>query len=156
LQQSLSGNAHIAIICTISPTLRCAEESNNTLKFGSRAKLIKMDAKVNETMDDKTLLKAYRREIDELREKLALMENLVQAPQLRKSNSKKKAPTPRHVNPYSEHDDDDNVSASSSSSDSKSSDDEKEGSGQQALLLQVCLFPIVLLSIGYLMVRLYR
>lgn len=79
LQQPLSGNAYIIIVCTISPSLRCAEESHNTLKFGSRAKLIKVDAKVNESMDDKTLLRAYRKEIDDLRKKLALLENKLES-----------------------------------------------------------------------------
>ena len=77
LQTALSGNSLISIICTISPTLRCAEESNNTLKFASRAKTIRMEARVNESMDDKTLLRAYRQEIEELKAKLAAMESII-------------------------------------------------------------------------------
>ncbi len=42
----------------------------NTLKFASRAKLIKTSAKVNEVVDDKTLLRVYREEIEQLRAKL--------------------------------------------------------------------------------------
>jgi hypothetical protein len=56
LESALDGNAHIAIVCTVSPALRCAEESLNTLKFAGRAKLIKMAARVNEVLDAKTLL----------------------------------------------------------------------------------------------------
>lgn len=65
------------IICTISPTLRCQDESLNTLKFASRAKKIKVEAKVNEVSDDKTLLRQYRQEIEALKAKLAEMETLV-------------------------------------------------------------------------------
>jgi centromeric protein E len=35
LQDPLSGNSVIAIICTISTSLRCADETNNTLKFAA-------------------------------------------------------------------------------------------------------------------------
>ena len=77
MQPSLSGNSLIVVVCTISPTVRCAEESHNTLKFAQRAKKIKMTARVNEVIDDKTLLRAYRAEIELLRAKLeaALEEN---------------------------------------------------------------------------------
>ncbi|KAI7889463.1 kinesin motor domain-containing protein, partial [Mucor mucedo] len=46
LQASLSGNARIAIICTINPTLSSKDESLNTLRFAQRAKLIKTAAKM--------------------------------------------------------------------------------------------------------------
>mmetsp|Transcript_3712 Transcript_3712/g.5745 ORF Transcript_3712/g.5745 Transcript_3712/m.5745 type:complete len:849 (-) Transcript_3712:32-2578(-) len=78
MQTALSGNALITIICTISPTIRCVEETSNTLKFATRAKRIKMEAGVNETMDDKTLLRAYRVEIEQLKAKLADMESMMQ------------------------------------------------------------------------------
>lgn len=74
LESALDGNARISIICTISPTVKCMEETNNTLKFGTRAKAIKINAKVNENMDDKALLRVYREEIEQLRLKLRMME----------------------------------------------------------------------------------
>jgi hypothetical protein len=74
LETALDGNGKIAIVCTISPTLRCVEETANTLKFGVRAKLIQMHAKINETVDDKTLLRAYREEIEQLKQKLRELE----------------------------------------------------------------------------------
>ena len=46
MEHSLSGNAHIVVICTISHTQRCVEETHNTLKFAARAKKVKMEAKV--------------------------------------------------------------------------------------------------------------
>lgn len=67
----------ICIICTISPTKRCADESHNTLKFASRAKRITVEAKVNETFDEKALLRKYREEIDTLQAKLKEMEVMV-------------------------------------------------------------------------------
>jgi centromeric protein E len=74
LQSSLSGNAKIAVICTVSPTLRCVDEKHNTLRFATRAKRITTHACVNELMDDKTLLKAYKLEINSLKARLAAME----------------------------------------------------------------------------------
>ena len=74
LQSSLSGSARIAIICTVSPTLQCVEESHNTLKFAARAKSIKTSANINEMMDDKTLLRAYKIEIHSLKARLAAVE----------------------------------------------------------------------------------
>jgi hypothetical protein len=72
LQEPLSGNALIAVICTMSPALRCADESNNTLRFATRAKKVQMaKAAINEDVDDKALLKAYRQEIEMLKAKLA-------------------------------------------------------------------------------------
>jgi hypothetical protein len=58
--------------------VKCFEESNNTLKFATRAKKIKMEARVNETVDDKTLLRAYRLEIEQLKAKLAEVESVMQ------------------------------------------------------------------------------
>lgn len=78
LQEPLSGNSMVCIICTVSPSIRCAEESHNTLKFASRAKRIAVDAKVNESFDEKALLRKYREEIDTLTAKLAEMESMVQ------------------------------------------------------------------------------
>lgn len=70
LQPSLSGNARIAIVCTISPTTGCFEESHNTLKFADRAKAITNRAKLNEVLDDKALIKIYRDKISQLKRRL--------------------------------------------------------------------------------------
>jgi centromeric protein E len=89
LQQSLSGNAQIAVICTVSPTLRCVDESHNTLKFAARAKKIKTSATINELIDDKTLLRAYKMEIHLLKVRLAAMEGQPRDNSLRPSDSNK-------------------------------------------------------------------
>lgn len=71
LQSSLSGNAKISVICTISPTQYAYEESVNTLKFAQRVKKVVTRASTHEIMDDKALLQKYRMEIMELKAKLA-------------------------------------------------------------------------------------
>lgn len=70
LQPSLGANAQTCIICNISPTLSNLEESHNTLKFAMRAKKIQQNARITEVADEKTLLRSYREEIEELKRQL--------------------------------------------------------------------------------------
>ncbi|GES75817.1 P-loop containing nucleoside triphosphate hydrolase protein [Rhizophagus clarus] len=70
LQNSLSGNARVSVICTISPSVINLEESQNTLKFAARVKKVVTKAHTNAVMDDKALLQKYRLEIEELKAKL--------------------------------------------------------------------------------------
>lgn len=70
LQPSLSGNARVAVICTIAPNSGNFEESSNTLKFAARTKKVVTKAGINELIDDKALLQVYRGEITELKSKL--------------------------------------------------------------------------------------
>ncbi|KAJ3016780.1 NADH-ubiquinone oxidoreductase chain 1 [Thoreauomyces humboldtii] len=70
LQSSLSGNARISVICTISPAGPNAEETQNTLKFASRVKKVTVNAQANRIVDEKALLQKYKQEIDELRQEL--------------------------------------------------------------------------------------
>ncbi|GJJ76393.1 centromeric protein E [Entomortierella parvispora] len=72
LQSSLSGNARVSVICTISPSFMNVEESHNTLKFAARVKKVVTKAHTNQVMDDKALLEKYRREISELKAQLLL------------------------------------------------------------------------------------
>ncbi|KAF9195125.1 hypothetical protein BGZ51_004552 [Haplosporangium sp. Z 767] len=72
LQSSLSGNARVSVICTISPSFLNVEESHNTLKFAARVKKVVTKAQTNQVMDDKALLEKYRREISELKAQLML------------------------------------------------------------------------------------
>eukprot|EP01137_Pigoraptor_chileana_P022170 Opistho-2@86808 len=92
LQNSLTGNARIAVVCTISPTGSCNEESLNTLKFAQRAKKITTSAKFNEVADESALLQKYRQEIMELKERLRSLEGLgaaeVELQALKRENSK--------------------------------------------------------------------
>lgn len=52
LQESLGGNAKLAMVCAISPSLSCKSETFSTLRFAQRAKAIKNKAVVNEVMQD--------------------------------------------------------------------------------------------------------
>eukprot|EP00543_Licmophora_paradoxa_P006212 CAMPEP_0202446210 /NCGR_PEP_ID=MMETSP1360-20130828/4786_1 /ASSEMBLY_ACC=CAM_ASM_000848 /TAXON_ID=515479 /ORGANISM="Licmophora paradoxa, Strain CCMP2313" /LENGTH=693 /DNA_ID=CAMNT_0049062653 /DNA_START=148 /DNA_END=2229 /DNA_ORIENTATION=- len=51
LQPHLSGNAQLAVICCVSPSPNCLEETRSTLRFASRAKLVQCKAQVNESID---------------------------------------------------------------------------------------------------------
>lgn len=73
LQEPLSGNALVAIICTISPSAKCAEESANTMRFASRAKKVSLSASVNEG-EGNMLIRQYEQEIQNLRAKILQME----------------------------------------------------------------------------------
>ncbi|KAI3926204.1 hypothetical protein MKW98_028340 [Papaver atlanticum] len=68
LQESLGGNARLAMICAISPVLSCKNETLSTLRFAQRAKAIKNKATVNEVMqDDVNVLREVIRQLkDEL------------------------------------------------------------------------------------------
>ncbi|KAF5194421.1 Kinesin, partial [Thalictrum thalictroides] len=68
LQESLGGNAKLAMICAISPAQSCKSETLSTLRFAQRAKTIKNKAVVNEvTQDDVNVLREVIRQLkDEL------------------------------------------------------------------------------------------
>eukprot|EP01134_Creolimax_fragrantissima_P004846 CFRG4846T1 len=72
LQNSLTGNAKIAIITTINPTKKCFDESKKSLLFAQRAKKIKTEAQIN-SLDD-SILQQYKDEIKALQMKLELYE----------------------------------------------------------------------------------
>ncbi|BFG15554.1 hypothetical protein CerSpe_018280 [Prunus speciosa] len=68
LQESLGGNAKLAMVCAISPTQSCKSETFSTLRFAQRAKAIKNKAVVNEvTQEDVNHLREVIRQLrDEL------------------------------------------------------------------------------------------
>ncbi|KAM1217168.1 hypothetical protein ACFX2I_013389 [Malus domestica] len=70
LQESLGGNAKLAMVCAISPTQGCKSETFSTLRFAQRAKAIKNKAVVNEVMqeDVNQLREVIRQLRDELRQ----------------------------------------------------------------------------------------
>lgn len=83
LQPSLSGNgAKVAIICTVTPASAQQEETNNTLKFATRAKRIEIKTSRNEIMDDKSLIKRYQMEIADLKRQLEVLAMQREAPQM--------------------------------------------------------------------------
>jgi len=71
LQTSLSGDARVAVICTITLSRSHAAETLSTLKFGRRCKMVVTKAQRHTEINDKALLEKYRQELDMLRSQLA-------------------------------------------------------------------------------------
>ncbi|VVA94014.1 unnamed protein product [Arabis nemorensis] len=71
LQDSLGGNSKTMIIANASPSVSCAAETLNTLKFAQRAKLIQNNAVINEDFNGDVL--ELRRQIRLLKEELSLL-----------------------------------------------------------------------------------
>lgn len=70
LEDSLGGNCRTTMMAMISPALEAMLESLSTLKFANRAKNIKNEARINEDLDQKSLLRKYERELKRLRAEL--------------------------------------------------------------------------------------
>ncbi|KAL4251230.1 Kinesin-like protein [Abortiporus biennis] len=71
LQPSLSGDARISVVCTINPSKDAIPESTSTLQFAQRIKKVQLHAQKKEVVDTDALLERYRKEIEELKQKLA-------------------------------------------------------------------------------------
>ena len=71
LEDSLGGNCKTTMMAMISPTHEAFAESVSTLKFATRAKKIKNEAKINEDVDQRALLRKYEVELRKLKEQLA-------------------------------------------------------------------------------------
>ena len=67
LEDSLGGNCKTTMVAMISPSYDSFNESLSTLKFATRAKKVKNEAKINEDMDNKALLRKYELELKKLR-----------------------------------------------------------------------------------------
>lgn len=67
LQPSLSGDALISVICTVSPSLLNQAESLSTLSFASGLKKVLLRAQRKELVDPQALIQQYQNEIAELR-----------------------------------------------------------------------------------------
>jgi len=59
LEDSLGGNCRTTMMAMVSPALEAMVETLSTLKFANRAKNIKNEARVNEDIDQKSLLRKY-------------------------------------------------------------------------------------------------
>ncbi|POM77630.1 Kinesin-like protein, partial [Phytophthora palmivora] len=71
LQPSLSGAARVLFVCCASPAPTYIEDTRSTLKFASRAKRIKVNASVNEVVDQRArALMELARENQVLRQQL--------------------------------------------------------------------------------------
>ena len=73
LQTSLSGNARIAIVCTVSPEARHGVESVSTLKFAQRASKVVTKAERGDNLDpSEALIASLERELDEVKAKMRM------------------------------------------------------------------------------------
>jgi len=63
LQPSLSGNARMVMICCGTPSALYKEKTRSTLHFAARAKLVKTNAKVNEVLDDKAMIRKLQKQL---------------------------------------------------------------------------------------------
>lgn len=71
LKDSLGGNCKTTMIVMVSPAPEAFSETLSTLKFATRAKKIKNDAKINEDVDQWALLWKYEVELWKLKTELA-------------------------------------------------------------------------------------
>ncbi|ESK96372.1 kinesin-like protein [Moniliophthora roreri MCA 2997] len=71
LQPSLAGNARISVICTINPDPSAVGETSSTLGFAKRVKGVKLNAQKKEIVDTDALIERYRKEIEDLKKRLA-------------------------------------------------------------------------------------
>ncbi|KAJ7935660.1 kinesin-like protein [Mycena leptocephala] len=71
LQPSLSGNARISVVCTINPDASAISESMSTLQFARRIKGVHLNAQKKEIVDTDALIERYRKEIEDLKRRLA-------------------------------------------------------------------------------------
>jgi hypothetical protein len=70
LEDSLGGNCKTTMMAMTSPAFEAMLETISTLKFANRAKNIKNEPRVNEDLDQKSLLRKYERELKKLRAEL--------------------------------------------------------------------------------------
>ena len=71
LKDSLGGNCKTTMIVMVSPAPEAFSETLSTLKFATWAKKIKNDAKINEDVDQRALLRKYEVELWKLKTELA-------------------------------------------------------------------------------------
>ncbi|KAF8125154.1 P-loop containing nucleoside triphosphate hydrolase protein [Boletus edulis] len=64
-------HARISVVCTLNPDVQAIPESTSTLQFASRIKRVQLSAKKKEVVDTDALIERYRKEIEELKTKLA-------------------------------------------------------------------------------------
>lgn len=70
LKDSLGGNCKTTMMMMVSPAPEAFSETASTLKFGMRAKKIKNDARINEDVDQRALLRKYEIELRKLKQEL--------------------------------------------------------------------------------------
>mmetsp|Transcript_12532 Transcript_12532/g.35204 ORF Transcript_12532/g.35204 Transcript_12532/m.35204 type:complete len:969 (-) Transcript_12532:69-2975(-) len=75
LASSLSGSgARTCVICTVTPAGSQAEETHNTLKFATRAKMVSVRVVRHEHNNMRELLMRYQQEVGDLRQQLFVLQ----------------------------------------------------------------------------------
>ncbi|XP_023649404.1 kinesin-like protein KIF6 isoform X4 [Paramormyrops kingsleyae] len=82
LRDSLGGNCMTTMIATVSVDKRNVEESISTCRFAQRVALIKNEAQLNEELDPTLVIVRLKKEIQLLREELAMVTGEQRAEQL--------------------------------------------------------------------------
>lgn len=77
LQHHLSGNACLTVLCCVSASKRCLEETRSTLKFAANAKLVKVKPAVNEVVDEGVVRKNLEKELAVTKEALFQLRELI-------------------------------------------------------------------------------
>jgi len=70
LSQALGGNSLTNIICTASPAAVNYYQTLSSLRFATRAKIVKTKPTVNQVLDDKNAIEFFKMEIKRLQEEL--------------------------------------------------------------------------------------
>ncbi|XP_006107047.1 kinesin-like protein KIF6 [Myotis lucifugus] len=73
LRDSLGGNCMTTMIATLSLEKRNIDESISTCRFAQRVALIKNEAVLNEEIDPRLMIARLQKEVQELRDELALV-----------------------------------------------------------------------------------
>lgn len=76
LQPSLGGNSRTAIMCCITVSSQHIDETMSTLRFAARAKNVTNKIKINEIIDEQTLIKQLKKEVASLRKQLHCSDSL--------------------------------------------------------------------------------
>ncbi|KAJ1460253.1 P-loop containing nucleoside triphosphate hydrolase protein [Pelagophyceae sp. CCMP2097] len=78
LQPTLCGDARLAMVCCVAPAECYVEETRSTLQFGARAAQVKLAPKIHEVLDDASQLRRVKRQLAELMQRQAELEQLAQ------------------------------------------------------------------------------
>ena len=76
LKDALGGNSKTAMMANIWPEQRHLEETTSTLRFATRVQSLVTNTRQNESSDPALLLKRYERQVQELKQELAMRDTL--------------------------------------------------------------------------------
>lgn len=93
LQTSLSGNAKVAFLCTISPDAACEIDTLSTLRFAQGAKKIVTKAEVGQVVDRASLMHALEQRVLELEAALMTNADLTEALERERDEANERADT---------------------------------------------------------------